>query len=153
MTDREPSIAFGDSWWSTIAVVPCSSASRAARLADQADHLEVEDAVEPPPDVLEDLAERGRRPAGRWHATRERRVDVVVGADEPGGHRGVRAAVLGIADPGTDARPGHRGTAPAGSRARTVPVARAIPARRGTAARAAAESRMGRVVRRMPSKR
>jgi hypothetical protein len=27
MTERDPSIAFGDSWWSTIAVQPASSAS------------------------------------------------------------------------------------------------------------------------------
>ena len=34
MTDNEPSIALGDSWWSMMAVVPCSSASSAPNLAD-----------------------------------------------------------------------------------------------------------------------
>jgi hypothetical protein len=34
MTDSDPSMAFGDSWWSMIVVVPDSSASRAASFAD-----------------------------------------------------------------------------------------------------------------------
>ncbi len=35
MTESEPSMAFGDSWWSMMAVVPAMSASVAPRSADQ----------------------------------------------------------------------------------------------------------------------
>jgi hypothetical protein len=35
MVSREPSMAWGDSWWSTMAVVPCSRASKAPSMADQ----------------------------------------------------------------------------------------------------------------------
>ena len=49
-----------------------------------ADHLEVEGGVEAPPDLLEDLHERRRRPGRRRHPAGQRRVEVVVAADEPG---------------------------------------------------------------------
>ena len=34
MTSSEPSMKFGDAWWSTIVVVPASSASRPPRSAE-----------------------------------------------------------------------------------------------------------------------
>ena len=49
------------------------------------EHLEVEGGVEAPPDLLEHRQEgRGRR-RRRRHAAGERRVQVVVGAHQPGG--------------------------------------------------------------------
>ncbi len=50
-------------------------------------HLEVERDVEPPPHLLEDLDERRRRARGRRHAASERRVQVMVRADETGRRR------------------------------------------------------------------
>ena len=50
------------------------------------DHLEVERAVEPPPDELEDLREVARRSRRRRHAAGQRRVEVMVTADEPARH-------------------------------------------------------------------
>ncbi len=35
MTSSEPSMALGEAWWSTMAVVPRSSASMAPSIADQ----------------------------------------------------------------------------------------------------------------------
>ena len=66
---------------------PLSSASSAPSIADHREHLEVERDVEPPPDLLEDLGERRRRARRRGHAPRERGVEVVVRADEPGRRR------------------------------------------------------------------
>ncbi len=75
---RLPSIAFGLSWWSTIAVVPHSSASSAPSSGRPAHHLEVEGDVEPPPHLLEDLEEVVGRRGRRRHAPGQRRVEVVV---------------------------------------------------------------------------
>jgi len=52
-----------------------------------ADHLEVQRGVEAPPDLLEDLLEVCRRLRWCWHPSRERRIQMVVAADEAG--RGV----------------------------------------------------------------
>ncbi len=56
-----------------------------AELGRPLDQVEVEGAVEPPPDELEDLAEPGRHARRCRHAARQRRVEVVVGADHAGG--------------------------------------------------------------------
>ena len=50
-------MALGDSWWSTIAVVPCLERLQGTERRRPADHLEVEGAVEAPPDLVEDLLE------------------------------------------------------------------------------------------------
>ena len=86
MTLNEPSMAFGDAWWSTIAVVPRSSASRAPEHRRPPDHLEIERTVEAPPDELEDLFEVVRRPRGGRHPPGERRVEMMVAADETPRH-------------------------------------------------------------------
>jgi hypothetical protein len=57
-------------------------------------HVEVEGSVEAPPDLLEDLPERGRRDRRGGHAARQRRVQVVVGADQAGGLAAHRANVV-----------------------------------------------------------
>ena len=77
-------MAAGEAWWSTIAVVPASSASTAPSSADQRTQIEVERQVEPPPDLVEDLGEVRRRAGRRRHPPGERRVEVVVRADQPG---------------------------------------------------------------------
>ena len=48
------------------------------------DRVEVEGLVQPPPDQLQDLPERRGRPRRRRHPAGQRRVQVVVGADQPG---------------------------------------------------------------------
>ena len=57
--------------------------ARAARLGTGADHVEVDRGVEPPPDLLEDLDEVARHLRGCRHPRGQRRVQVVVGADQP----------------------------------------------------------------------
>ena len=60
-----------------------------------AQHVEVQGGVEAPPDLLEDLGEVVRRGRRRRHAAGQRRVEVVVPADEAGGdgaHRSARDA-------------------------------------------------------------
>ena len=63
ITSRLPSMALGDSWWSTIAVRAALERLERAEHGRPADHLEVERDVEPPPDLLEDLEEARRRAA------------------------------------------------------------------------------------------
>ncbi len=53
-----------------------------------AHQVEVEREVEPPPDLLQDLREPGGRGRRRGHAPGQRRVEVMVGADEPAGRSG-----------------------------------------------------------------
>ena len=87
-----------------------------------ADHLQVEGGVEAPPDLLQYLSEVGGDPRRGRHPPRQRRVEMVVGAHQAGRDRGH----------------GYSPPAP-------------VRARRGTAARAAVESRIGRLVRHFPS--
>ena len=47
------------------------------------EHLEVEGGVESPPDQFQDLLERGGGAWWGWHPPGQRRVQVVVGADQP----------------------------------------------------------------------
>ena len=64
-------------------------------------HLEIERRVEPPPDLFEHVEKR-RRCAGRsGHPSREGRIQVVVGADEPRSRAGV-VATLVTAPPSAD---------------------------------------------------
>ncbi len=62
-----------------------------------AQHVQVERGVQPPPDLLEDRREVGRLLRRRGHAAGERRVEVVVAADQPrrrGGHQSSEPAPL-----------------------------------------------------------
>src|SRR5512140_809777 len=116
-----------------------------------ADHLQVEGGVEPPPDLLEDLAEGRRDLRGRRHAPGERRVQVVMGADEPRrdrGHHALRPGpAAGAAPPPLATATGAVTPSPATTTAATPAFAgRGRRSTRGSAARAAAESRIGSAV-------
>ena len=84
ITESDPSIALGDSWWSTIAVVPDLQHLQGGQLRRPCQHLQVQRGVEAPPDLFEDLPE-GPRGHGRGrHAPGQRGVDVMVCADHSG---------------------------------------------------------------------
>ena len=74
----------GDSWWSTMAVVPHSSASSAPSMADHRIISRSRAASRRHQTCSRISMKSVGEPGRRRHAPRQRRVEVVVAADEPG---------------------------------------------------------------------
>ena len=83
-TASDPRTNAGEEWWSMSMVVPRPRGVDGADGRRQADRALVERAVEPPPDLLQDLHEPARRRRRPGHAAGQRAVEVRVGVDEAG---------------------------------------------------------------------